>query len=81
MVSQLATIGREVVVTFEVVLGAALLLAWAAVEIIGYAGVLWRAAANQQWVAVRRPVKPAHDIRWGTAVRAAGFRAQRRQHA
>ena len=76
MVSQVMTVLGEAFVACELALGAALLLVWAAIEMIGYGGLLYRMALKQQWVSLRRPAKPANDIRWGTVVRAAGFQVR-----
>jgi hypothetical protein len=81
MVSQVVTIVGQVAVACEVALGAALLLLWAAFQVIGYGGLLCQIALNQRWIALQRPAKPKRDIRWGTAVRAEGFRARHQQHA
>ena len=81
MVGQMLTIVGEIVVACEVALGAVLLIAWAAIEVIGFGGLLFRVALNQRWIVLQRPVKPKRDIRWGTAVRAAGLRTRRPQTA
>jgi hypothetical protein len=77
MVSGVMTVAVEVVVACEMALGAALVLVWVAIEAIGYGGLLYRLALNQRWVVLRKPPKPARDIRWGTAVRAAGLQTRR----
>jgi len=74
MLSQIATVTAEAVVVLEMLLGAALLLLWVALEVIGYAGLLFHVARTQRWFAVLAPSKPARDIRWGVTVRAAGLR-------
>jgi hypothetical protein len=76
MVSQVMTVLGEAFVACEIAFGAALLFAWAAIEVIGYGGLLYRMALKQQWIALQRPAKPANDIRWGTVVRAAGFQVR-----
>ena len=79
MVSQLATVAAEVAFVCEVLLGAVLLLLWTAFEVIGYGGLLFYIVRHQRWLVVSTAAKPARDIRWGTAVRAAGLRARRLQ--
>jgi hypothetical protein len=77
MASQVMTIVGEAVFLGEVALGAVILLLWCAIEAIGFGGWLLQIALNQRWIVLQRPVKPARDIKWGTAVRAAGFRGRR----
>ena len=74
MLSQIATVTAEAVVVLEMLLGAALLLLWVALEVIGYAGLLFHVARTQRWLAAYAPSKPVRDIRWGVTVRAAGLR-------
>ena len=79
MLSQLATVAAEAAFVCEVVLGAVLLLLWAAFEVIGCGGLLFHIVRRQRWLVVSAAPKPARDIRWGTTVRAAGLRARRLQ--
>lgn len=79
MVSQLATVAAEAASVCEVLLGAVLLLAWTAFEVIGYAGLLFYIVRHQRWLVISAAPKPARDIRWGATVRAAGLRARRLQ--
>ena len=74
MLSQLATVATEVAVMCEVLLGALLLLAWTAFELIGYGGLLFYVARRHGWVTLFPPAKPRRDVRWGVAVRAEGLR-------
>lgn len=66
-------------------LGAALLILWMAIEAIGYGGLLFCAALRRGWIVLpsAKAVRKARDIRWGVAVRAAGLRSvsARRAHA
>jgi hypothetical protein len=71
----------EMLVVCEALLGAALLLAWAAVEVIGYVGFVLYLALKRGWIAFAAPPRPKRDVRWGTAVRAAGLSAGRQQPA
>ena len=59
-----------------VVLGAALLALWMAIEAIGYGGLLFCIALRRGWIvlAPRPAARRSRDIRWGVAVRAAGLR-------
>jgi hypothetical protein len=70
----------ELIVVAEVMVSAVLLLGWAAVEVVGYVTLLVHNIKNQRWLLIQRSVAPAREIRWGTAVRAAGLHG-RRQHA
>ncbi len=79
MLSQLATVAAEAASVCEVLLGAVLLLAWTAFEVIGYAGLLFYIVRHQRWLVISAAPKPARDIRWGATVRAAGLRARRLQ--
>jgi hypothetical protein len=74
MLSQIATMAAEAAVVCEVLVGAALLLLWAAIELIGYGGVLFHIVRRRHRFVVVAPSKPARDVRWGTTVRAAGLR-------
>ena len=74
MLSQITTVAAEAAVVCEVLLGAGLLLLWAAFEVIGYGGMLFYILRSQRWFVLSAPSKPARDIRWGIAVRAEGFR-------
>ena len=75
MLTQIAAVATEVVLVCEVLLGAVLLLLWAALEVIGYGGLLISIVRRQRWfVVVPAPPKPARDVRWGTTVRAEGLR-------
>lgn len=74
MLSQIATMAAEAAVVCEALLGAALLLLWVAIELIGYGGLLFYIVRRQQWFVVVPPSKPARDVRWGITVRAAGLR-------
>ena len=74
MLSQIATVAAEAVVVCEMLLGAALLVLWTAIEVIGYGGLLITIVRSQHWLVVVAPAKPAREIRWGTTVRAAGLR-------
>jgi hypothetical protein len=76
MLSQIATVAAEAVVVCEMLLGAALLVLWTAIEVIGYGGLLLKLIRSQRWLVVA-PAKPAREIRWGTTVRAAGLRGRR----
>jgi hypothetical protein len=57
-------------------LGAALLVVWMAIEVIGYGGALFCIALRRGWIVLPSGprVRKARDIRWGVAVRAAGLR-------
>jgi len=79
MMSQMATVAAEAAVIGEALLGAALLLVWTAIEIIGYGGLLIVIVRRQRWLVVSAAPKPARDIRWGATVRAAGLRSRRLQ--
>ena len=74
MLSQIAIVATEVAVMCEVLLGAVLLLAWTAFEPMGYGGLLFYVARSRGWLTQFAPAKPRRDMRWGTAVRAAGLR-------
>jgi hypothetical protein len=69
----------EVLVVGEVLLGAVLLLAWTAIEVIGYVGLVFHVALKRGWIAFATPPPP--QARWGKTVRAAGLRARRQQLA
>jgi hypothetical protein len=79
MLSQIATVSADAAVVCEMLLGAALLLLWVAVELIGYGGLLFYTARSQRWFVELTRSKPARDDRWGTTVRAAGLRSRRLQ--
>jgi len=74
MLSQIATLATEIAVMCEVLLGAVLLLAWTAFELIGYGGLLFSVARRHGWFTLFAPAKPRRDIRWGIAIRAEGLR-------
>jgi hypothetical protein len=77
MWAQMATIIGEAALICEVALGAALLLLWAAIEVIGYGGVAIAILRRQRWLTLSSQPKPARDIKWGASVRAAGMRRVR----
>jgi hypothetical protein len=79
MLAQMATIIGEAALIGEVALGAALLLLWAAIEVIGYGGLAIAILRRQRWMTLASQPKPARDIKWGASVRAAGLRSQRLQ--
>jgi len=59
------------------VLGAALLILWAAIEIIGYGGMLVCIAIRRGRIVLpsgSTRIRKTRDVRWGVAVRAAGMR-------
>jgi hypothetical protein len=74
MFAQITTIIGEVALICEVALGAALVLLWAAIEVIGYGGIALAFMRRQQWVTFTWRARPARDIKWGSTVRAAGLR-------
>ena len=60
-----------------VLLGAALLVLWIAIEVIGYGGMLVCIAIRRGWIVLpsgSATSRKARDVRWGVAVRAAGLR-------
>jgi hypothetical protein len=59
-----------------VLLGAALLVLWAAIEVVGYGGVVFCVAVRRGWLVrpSRSTSRKARDIRWGVAIRMAGLR-------
>jgi hypothetical protein len=78
MVTQIATVATEVALVCEVLLGAVLLLLWAALEVIGDGGLLISIVRCQRWfVVVPAPSKPARDVRWGTTGPCRGASASR----
>jgi hypothetical protein len=77
MLTQIATVIGEIAVICELALGAALLLVWVAIEVIGYGGLAIVALRRQRWVSFASRPKPARDIKWGATVRAAGIRRVR----
>jgi hypothetical protein len=79
MFAQIATVIGEAVLSCEIALGATLLLLWAAIEVIGYAGLAIAIVRRQRWVTFASRPAPARDIKWGATVRAAGIRSQRLQ--
>jgi hypothetical protein len=79
MFAQIATVIGEAALICEVLLGAALLLLWLAIEVIGYAGLAIAIARRQRWLMLTSRPQPARDIKWGATVRAAGMRSQRLQ--
>jgi hypothetical protein len=57
--------------------GGALLIAWVAIEAIGFGGASICLALRRGWLVLPsgpRRARKARDIRWGVAVRAAGMR-------
>jgi len=74
MLSQIATLATEAAAVCEMLLGAVLLVAWIALELIGYGGLMFHAARSRGWFTLVAPAKPRRDIRWGVTVRAAGLR-------
>ena len=74
MFAQITTIIGEVALICEVALGAALLLLWAAIEVIGYGGLALAFLRRQRWVTFTSRPMPSRDIKWGATVRAAGLR-------
>jgi len=62
--------------TGAVLLGAALLVLWIAIEVVGYGGLLFCVALRRGWLVLpsRSTSRKARDIRWGVAVRMAGLR-------
>jgi hypothetical protein len=77
MLTQIATVIGEVAVICELALGAALLLLWVAIEVIGYGGLAIMVLRRQRWLSLASRPKPARDIKWGATVRAAGIRRLR----
>jgi len=60
-----------------VLLGAALLILWIAIEVIGYGGILVCLAIRHGWIVLpsgSTRIRKSRDVRWGVAVRAAGLR-------
>ena len=58
-----------------VLLGAALLILWIAIEVIGFVGTAVCIAMRRGWIVLPSPTtRKARDVRWGVAVRAAGLR-------
>jgi hypothetical protein len=58
-------------------LGAALLILWMAIEVIGYGGMLVCIAIRRGWIVLPSAstrIRKTRDVRWGVAVRAAGMR-------
>jgi hypothetical protein len=74
MLTQIATVIGHAALIGEMALGAALLLLWVAIEVIGYGGVAIMLLRRQRWLTFTSRPKPARDIRWGSTVRAAGIR-------
>jgi len=77
MFAQITTIIGEVALVCELALGAALVLLWAAIEVIGYGGIALAILRRQRWVTFSSRPRPARDIKWGATVRAAGIRRLR----
>jgi hypothetical protein len=78
MLTQIVTIAGEIVVACELLLGAALLLLWVAIEVVGYGGLALAVLRNQRWLTLASPrPRPARDITWGATIRAAGIRRMR----
>jgi hypothetical protein len=77
MLTQIATIAGEIAVACEVLLGAALLLLWVAIEVVGYGGLALAVLRNQRWLTLAPPKRRPRDITWGATVRAAGLRRVR----
>ena len=60
-----------------VLLGAALLILWIAIEVIGFGGMLVCLAMRRGWIVLpsgSTRTRKSRDVRWGVAVRAAGLR-------
>jgi hypothetical protein len=75
MLSQITTVAAEAAAMCEMLLGAALLLAWMLFELIGYGGLLFYVARRCGWFTlVAPPAKPRRDFQWGITVRAEGLR-------
>ena len=79
MLTQIETIISEGAVIGQLVLGAVLLTLWAAIEVIGYGGLVVSLLKRQRWVSFesKPKAKPMRDIKWGATVRAAGVRRVR----
>jgi hypothetical protein len=77
MLTQIATVIGHAALIGEIALGAALLLLWVAIEVIGYGGVAILLLRQQRWLTFASRPKPARDIKWGATVRAAGLRRVR----
>ena len=58
-----------------VLLGAAILVLWAAIEVVGYGGLVICVALRRGWLVLpsRSTSRKARDVRWGVAVRMAGL--------
>jgi hypothetical protein len=74
MVTPFTTVMAEAAVVCEVLCGAALLLAWVAIEVIGYSGMAIQVLRRQRWFPMPARRQPVRDVRWGVTVRAAGLR-------
>ena len=74
MFAQITTIIGEAARICELALGAAVLLLWAAIEVIGYGGIALAILRRQRWVTFTWRPRRARDIKWGATVRAAGLR-------
>ena len=77
MFAQITTIIGEAALICELALGAAVLLLWVAIEVIGYGGIALAILRRQRWVTFASRPRPARDIKWGATVRAAGMRRVR----
>jgi hypothetical protein len=77
MFTQISTVFGEAAVVCELLLGAVLLLVWVAIEVVGYGGFAIAVLRNQRWLTLASASRPARDIKWGAAVRAAGMRRVR----
>jgi hypothetical protein len=77
MLTQISTVLGEAIVVCELLLGAVLILAWVAIEVLGYCGLAIAILRNQRWLTLASTPKPARDIKWGATVRAAGLRRVR----
>jgi hypothetical protein len=77
MLTQIATVLGHAALIGEIALGAALLLVWVVIEVIGYGGAAIMLLRRQRWLTFASRPRPARDIKWGATVRAAGIRSQR----
>jgi hypothetical protein len=77
MLTQISTVVGEAAVVCELLLGAALLLLWVAIEVVGYCGLAVAFLRSQRWLTLASTTRPARDIKWGATVRAAGMRRVR----
>ena len=77
MFAQITTIIGAAALICELALGAAVLLLWTAIEVIGYGGIALAIVRRQRWVTFTPRPRRARDIKWGSTVRAAGMRRVR----